>query len=121
MVELAEKNIGHITQVIGSTLDVEFAEDNLPKIYNALEVVNQATGQKLVCEVQKHLGRNQVRAVAMDTTDGLVRGAEVTDTGQPSRLPSVMTELLKNPEALNRFVQRVIVISLAHQDPRQIL
>jgi F-type H+/Na+-transporting ATPase subunit beta len=80
---------GKVVQVIGSTLDAEF--DVLPAIYNALEmqVVDPATGAKtrLVAEVQQHLGRNRVRAVAMATTDGLVRGQEVIDTGAPISMP----------------------------------
>lgn len=82
-------NIGTVVQVIGSTLDVEFAV--LPAIYNALEtdVVDPATGVKtrLVAEVQQHLGRNRIRAVAMSTTDGLTRGAQVTDTGRAIAMP----------------------------------
>ncbi len=82
-------NIGTVVQVIGSTLDVEFAV--LPAIYNALEtdVVDPATGAKtrLVAEVQQHLGRNRIRAVAMSTTDGLTRGAQVTDTGRAIAMP----------------------------------
>jgi F-type H+-transporting ATPase subunit beta len=80
---------GKVVQVIGSTLDAEF--DHLPGIYNALtmEIVDPATGDKrrLVAEVQQHLGRNRVRAVAMATTDGLVRGQEVTDTGAAIAMP----------------------------------
>ncbi len=82
-------NIGTVVQVIGSTLDVEFSV--LPAIYNAIEteVVDPSTGAKsrLVAEVQQHLGRNRVRAVAMSTTDGLTRGAQVTDTGRAIAMP----------------------------------
>ncbi len=88
-------NIGRVVQVIGSTLGAEF--DQLPAIYNALaiEIVDPSTGAKsrLVAEVQQHLGRNRVRAVAMSTTDGLVRGAPVLDTGAPISVP-VGTETL---------------------------
>ena len=80
-------NVGKVVQVIGSTLDAEFEQDSLPEIYNALTVKNAATDEELVCEVQRHLGRNRVRAVAMGTTDGLVRGDEITDTGQPITVP----------------------------------
>jgi len=82
-------NTGKVVQVIGSTLDAEF--DVLPAIYNALtmDITDPGTGVKtrLVAEVQQHLGRNRVRAVAMATTDGLTRGTEVTDTGAPISVP----------------------------------
>ncbi|HEY3324743.1 MAG TPA: F0F1 ATP synthase subunit beta [Planctomycetota bacterium] len=80
-------NMGKVVQVIGSTLDAEFEQDHLPRIYNALEVQNPATGKTLVCEVEQHLGRNRVRAVAMASTDGVVRGTQILDTGQPISMP----------------------------------
>ena len=79
--------LGKVTQVIGSTLDAEFEQSHLPDIFNALEVHNPATGQKLVCEVEQHLGRNTIRAVAMSSTDGIVRGTQITDTGKPISVP----------------------------------
>jgi F-type H+/Na+-transporting ATPase subunit beta len=79
-------NKGKINQVIGSVLDLEFTEDNLPSIYNAVEIP-LADGKKLIAEVQQHLGENIVRSVAMDSTDGLVRGMEVIDTGAPISVP----------------------------------
>ena len=69
--------IGKISQVIGAVVDVEF-QGELPTILNALEVSNE--GNKLILEVAQHLGENEVRTIAMDTTDGLVRGMEVSDT-----------------------------------------
>ena len=91
MVTTAEKtNIGYITQVIGPVVDVKFPGGKLPQIYNALTITgtNEA-GQNisLTVEVQQLLGDNQVRAVAMSTTDGLVRGLEVVDTGAPITVP----------------------------------
>ncbi|BAY93260.1 MULTISPECIES: F0F1 ATP synthase subunit beta [unclassified Tolypothrix] len=91
MVTTAEKtNIGYITQIIGPVVDVKFPGGKLPQIYNALTIngTNEA-GQaiSLTVEVQQLLGDNQVRAVAMSTTDGLVRGLEVVDTGAPIRVP----------------------------------
>jgi F-type H+-transporting ATPase subunit beta len=82
-------NKGKIVQVIGSTLDAEFDAAKLPHIYNALTVeVGQNGGKhRLVAEVQQHLGGNRVRAIAMGSTDGLVRGAEVVDTGAPISVP----------------------------------
>ncbi|RME03814.1 MAG: F0F1 ATP synthase subunit beta [Planctomycetota bacterium] len=83
------KNIGKLVQVIGSTIDVEFEEGHLPDIYNALEITYELDGEKkvLVSEVQQHLGDNTVRAVALDSTDGLKRGMEVVDTGAPISVP----------------------------------
>src|SRR3954454_2224344 len=75
---------GHITQVIGAVVDVQF-EGHLPAILNALETENQ--GQRLVLEVAQHLGESTVRTVAMDTSEGLVRGQPVSDTGQPIAVP----------------------------------
>lgn len=75
---------GKITQVIGAVVDVQF-EDYLPAILNALETENN--GKKLVLEVAQHLGENTVRTIAMDATEGLVRGAAVTDTGGPISVP----------------------------------
>jgi F-type H+-transporting ATPase subunit beta len=81
---------GKITQVIGPVVDVEFPPGKLPKILNALTVTNPSiNGQKdnLVLEVAQHLGEAVIRAVAMDSTDGLARGAEVTDLGAPIQMP----------------------------------
>ena len=76
--------VGHITQVIGAVVDVQF-EGHLPAILNAIETRNG--GNRLVLEVAQHLGESTVRTIAMDTTEGLVRGQEVTDTGAPIRVP----------------------------------
>ena len=80
---------GKIAQVIGNVVDVEFPSETLPEIYTALTVQEGAgaAARTVVCEVQQHLGRNQVRAVAMSTTDGLVRGAPVKNTGAPISVP----------------------------------
>ena len=75
---------GHIIQIIGAVVDVQF-EGDLPPILNALETEN--AGQRLVLEVAQHLGENAVRTVAMDSTEGLVRGAKVADTGSPITVP----------------------------------
>jgi F-type H+-transporting ATPase subunit beta len=85
----ATKNIGHITQVIGSTFDVEFPEDSLPAIYNAVKVVSDRKGVKinLTGEVQQQLGGGRVRCVALGSTDGLIRGEECVDTGGPVTVP----------------------------------
>src|SRR5204863_9866359 len=78
------KEGGRVTQVIGAVVDVQF-DRHLPAILNALETKNQ--GSRLVLEVAQHLGENAVRTVAMDSTEGLVRGQEVSDTGQPIAVP----------------------------------
>src|SRR6185437_9567124 len=78
-------NIGKVVQVIGPVLDVEFEPEQLPELYNAV-TVKLESGQ-LVAEVEQHIGRNQVRAVAMSSTDGIVRGMDVVDTGQPITVP----------------------------------
>jgi F-type H+-transporting ATPase subunit beta len=91
---MAKNNVGSITQVIGAVVDVKFDGD-LPNILNALRTQNQ--GKSLVLEVAQHLGENTVRTIAMDTTDGLVRGAEVVDTGGPITMPV-------GPETLGRIL-----------------
>jgi F-type H+-transporting ATPase subunit beta len=78
------KLVGHITQIIGAVVDVKF-DEHLPAILNALETTNQ--GHRLVLEVAQHIGESTVRAIAMDTTEGLVRGQEVSDTGQAISVP----------------------------------
>ncbi|HEY5827319.1 MAG: F0F1 ATP synthase subunit beta [Hyphomicrobiaceae bacterium] len=81
---MATNVIGRVRQVMGAVVDVQFDGD-LPAILNALETQNR--GQRLVLEVAQHLGENSVRTVAMDSTEGLVRGQEVSDTGQPIAVP----------------------------------
>jgi F-type H+/Na+-transporting ATPase subunit beta len=86
----AIRNIGKIVQVIGPVLDVEFEAEHLPELYNALDISAKAedgTDIRVVAEVQQHIGRNQVRAVAMSSTDAVVRGMEVVDTGGPISVP----------------------------------
>ncbi|MDP2689633.1 MAG: F0F1 ATP synthase subunit beta, partial [Deltaproteobacteria bacterium] len=87
---MSEKNIGKITQVIGPVLDIKFPPGKLPAIYNAVKVTNPtvSAGQwNLVTEVAQHLGENTVRCIAMDSTEGLVRGAEAWDTGDGINVP----------------------------------
>jgi len=79
-----KKVVGHITQVTGAVVDVHF-EGNLSAIFNALETDNH--GLRLVLEVAQHLGENTVRTIAMDSTEGLVRGQDVSDTGSPIMMP----------------------------------
>jgi F-type H+/Na+-transporting ATPase subunit beta len=89
---MAQANtVGRVVQVIGPVLDVEFASDAIPEIYNALEITAQGENGgpdiRVVAEVQQHIGRSQVRAVAMSSTDGLQRGMEVRNTGSAITVP----------------------------------
>ena len=83
---MADKNIGKITQIIGSVLDIKFANGSLPEINTAINVYRK-NGEKLVVEVAQHLGDDTVRCIAMGTTDGLVRGMEAESTGAPISVP----------------------------------
>ncbi|HLS68831.1 MAG TPA: F0F1 ATP synthase subunit beta [Kiloniellales bacterium] len=91
---MAKNLVGKVTQVMGPVVDVQF-EGDLPAIMNALETSNQ--DQRLVLEVAQHLGENTVRTIAMDATEGMVRGQEVTDTGEPITVPV-------GPETLGRII-----------------
>jgi F-type H+-transporting ATPase subunit beta len=91
MVTTAEKtNVGYITQIIGPVVDVKFPAGQMPKIYNAIKIQGKnssGTEMSVTCEVQQLLGDSQVRAVSMSSTDGLVRGMEVVDSGSPISVP----------------------------------
>ena len=91
---MTQKSVGAITQILGAVVDVRF-EGKLPAILNAIHTTNH--GKTLVLEVAQHLGENIVRTIAMDTTDGLVRGTEVIDTGAPISVPV-------GPETLGRIM-----------------
>ena len=91
---MSKKNVGKVTQITGAVVDVRF-EGDLPNILNALELNND--GNRLILEVAQHLGESTVRTIAMDTTDGLVRGQEVTDLGEPISVPV-------GPEVLGRIL-----------------
>jgi F-type H+/Na+-transporting ATPase subunit beta len=96
-------NVGKIVQVIGPVVDVEFPDGKLPKILNALKVTNPGISRaadNLTLEVASHMGEGVVRTVAMDTTDGLVRGTAVRDTGGPIAMPV-------GPECLGRILNVV--------------
>ena len=94
MADTASNNIGSVSQVLGAVVDVQF-EGELPNIMNALECDNG--GNRLVLEVAQHLGESTVRTIAMDTTEGLVRGQKVSDTGTPIQMPV-------GPETLGRIL-----------------
>jgi F-type H+-transporting ATPase subunit beta len=90
---MAEQNYGTVTEVIGSTLVAQFPEGSLPAIYNAIKVdvdrkvLGEVTTETLWCEVAQHLGGGRIRAVALDSTDGVQRGAKIADTGGPITVP----------------------------------
>lgn len=92
---MTAKNIGQISRIIGAVVDVAFETGDLPPILNALELENN--GQRLVLEVARHLGERVVRTIALDTTEGLMRGQSVTDTGKPISVPV-------GPETLGRLL-----------------
>ena len=83
------KNVGRVSQVIGSTFDAEFSEGNLPAIYNAVKIESEKKGVKinLTAEVQQHLGGGRVRCIALGSTDGLMRGLDCIDLGKPVTVP----------------------------------
>ncbi len=83
---MAEQGVGKVIQIMGPVVDVEFPPGQLPELYNALEIYKE-DGEKLVVEVQQHLGNERVRCVAMGATDGLRRGVEARDTGAPIKVP----------------------------------
>ena len=94
-------NEGHIVQVIGPVIDIEFSGGNVPPVLNAIKVPRKSveTGEDtfLICEVQQHLGEDRVRTISMDSTDGLVRGMPVQDLGEPITVPV-------GPEVLGRLI-----------------
>ncbi|MBR4725952.1 MAG: F0F1 ATP synthase subunit beta, partial [Lachnospiraceae bacterium] len=82
---MSERHVGEVVQVTGPVLDIRFKPDELPALLNAIEIIND--GKKLVAEVAQQIGDNTVRCIAMNSTDGLVRGLEATDTGEPIKVP----------------------------------
>ncbi|MFA5517863.1 MAG: F0F1 ATP synthase subunit beta [Spirochaetota bacterium] len=120
------ENIGKVIQVIGSTLDAEFADGKLPALYNAIVIETEVMGEKikLVSEVQQHLGGNRIRAVALASTDGIKRGDAVIDTGSPINVPvgpetlgrifNLLGEAIDNKGSVNAKETRPI-----HQEPPQ--
>ncbi len=105
---------GHVRQVMGAVVDVQFA-DNLPEILNALQTDNQ--GNRLVLEVAQHLGENTVRTIAMDSTEGLVRGQEVVDTGEPIAVPVGVETLGRIMNVVGEAVDEAGPIKTADKRP----
>ncbi len=82
---MAEKNVGKIIQIIGAVLDIKFSSENMPALYNAIEI--EHNGEIIVAEVAQHLGDDVVKCIAMSSTDGLIRGMDAVDTGAPISVP----------------------------------
>ena len=97
--------VGRVTQVIGAVVDVTFDEGHLPRILNALETDNN--GNRLVLEVAQHLGENAVRTIAMDSTEGLVRGQRVVDTGTPITVAMITANGFRSPSTAETNVSGI--------------
>src|SRR5581483_11794669 len=80
-----DQKVGHVVQIIGPVVDVEFESGHLPQIYSALRITGN--GLDIICEVEQHLGENRVRTVAMKPTDGMQRGMTAVDTGEGITMP----------------------------------
>ena len=98
--------VGKVSQIMGAVVDVVFEDDQLPEIMNALEIDHGEEG-KLVLETAQHLGDSTVRTVAMDSTDGLVRGKKVSDTGEPISMPVGPCLLYTSPSPRDRTRSRM--------------
>ena len=96
---------GRVAQVIGTVVDVEFPAENLPALYNAVELDNNGT--PLMVEVEQHIGNNWVRCLAMDITDGLPHGARAIDTGKPIAVPVGKATLGRMFNVLGGLLMRV--------------
>lgn len=97
---MEKQKVGKIIQVIGPVVDIQFEDSDLPEIYNAIKIPRtniEGKEEELICEVQQHLGEDRIRTVAMDSTDGLVRGMEAYDLGEPISVPV-------GPETLGRMI-----------------
>lgn len=105
----AAPSIGQITQIIGAVVDVQF-KDNLPPILNALEIKNTTDNVRIVLEVAQHLGENTVRTIAMEGTDGLVRGQECVDTGNPIMVRLCLCYLFAGEELQKGNSELILVL-----------
>jgi F-type H+-transporting ATPase subunit beta len=117
---MAEQATGFINQVLGNVVDVEFRNGSLPTIFNALKVSNPAISEdkwNLVLEVAQHLGENTVRCIAMDTTEGLVRGMQVQDTGAPISVPVGPQTLGRLMNVIGNPVDEAGPITAKHLSP----
>jgi F-type H+-transporting ATPase subunit beta len=109
-------NKGKIVQIIGAVVDVRFDDGELPQILNALEIKRE-DGSRLVLEAQQHLGENTVRCVAMDSTDGLLRGMDVVDTGKPIAMPVGPGTLGRIMNLIGEPIDEVGKIDALRHDP----
>jgi F-type H+-transporting ATPase subunit beta len=109
-------NKGKIVQIIGAVVDVRFDDGELPQILNALEIKRE-DGSRLVLEAQQHLGENTVRCVAMDSTDGLLRGMDVVDTGKPIAMPVGPGTLGRMMNLIGEPIDEVGEIEALRYDP----
>ena len=82
---MSERHVGKVIQVMGPVLDIRFQEGQLPELLNAIEIEN--LGSRVIAEVAQQIGDNTVRCIAMNSTDGLVRGTKAVDTGEPIKVP----------------------------------
>jgi F-type H+-transporting ATPase subunit beta len=114
-------NLGKVVQVIGPVVDVEFDENRLPAIYNAVRIVDagQETGipVDVICEVQQHLGENRVRTIAMEPTDGMVRGMRAEDSGEPITVPVGEATLGRVINVVGKAVDKLGDIDVAERWP----
>jgi F-type H+-transporting ATPase subunit beta len=83
---MAQGTVGYVKQILGAVVDVEFPSEELPEIYDAIEIFRDGQ-ESLILEVQQHLGNDTVRTIAMDATDGLRRGERAVSTGEPITVP----------------------------------
>jgi F-type H+-transporting ATPase subunit beta len=114
-------NVGKVVQIIGPVVDVEFAEDTLPSIYNAVRITSEGfdVPQKIdvIAEVEQHLGEGRARCVAMEPTDGMVRGMKATDTGAPITIPVGNEVLGRVINVLGRPVDQMGDVKSQHTSP----
>ena len=114
-------NVGKVVQVIGPVVDVEFEEDHLPPIYNAVRIRDAGTETGIpvdvICEVEQHLGENRVRTVSMEPTDGMVRGMRAEDTGQPISVPVGECTLGRVINVVGKAVDKLGEIEAAERWP----
>ena len=112
---------GKIVQVVGPVVDVQFNDGELPKLNEAIKIDNH--GEELIIEVSEHIGDNTVRCIAMDTTDGLIRGMEATATGNPIMVPvgektlGRMVNVLGQPIDGKEMDMDGVKLSPIHRDP----
>jgi F-type H+-transporting ATPase subunit beta len=113
--------VGKVVQIIGPVVDVEFDEDHLPPIYHAVRITDPGTETGIpvdvVCEVEQHLGENRVRTVAMEPTDGMVRGMKAEDTGQPISVPVGEGTLGRVINVIGKAVDKLGEIDAAERWP----